>query len=96
MESPTWMLPPMPSTVDAYDQRMPISRSNVQPACRAVPEELAVFEAARARSDGASRHRACFGRHVISALVGVFFPRVIARHTPPLAPRRHSRAPPAL
>jgi len=81
VEPSTSVLPRAPSATDAYDRRVPISRWNGQPACRAVPEERAVFEAARARSDGASRRRACFGRRVISACVGVVFPRVLSRVT---------------
>lgn len=67
-----------------------------QPACRAVPEELAGFWAARARSDGASRHRACFGRSVSSASSGVFFPSDRASHTASGASSSIPRAPRAL
>jgi len=72
-------LPSKGDGVDAYDRRVPISRWNGQPNCRAVPEGLAVFEAAKTRSDGASRRRACFGRYAFSAWVGVVFPPVLSR-----------------
>lgn len=67
------------TAVDAYDRRVPISRWNGQPNCRAVPEEPTVFEAVKTRSDGASRRRACFGRCAFSAWVGVVFPPVLSR-----------------
>lgn len=82
--------------IDAYDRRVPISRWNGQPNCRAVPEGLAVFLGGE-NQVGRSFTAPCVLWSICVLRVGgrCLPTGLVARRIPPLTSRRYFRAPTA-